>query len=77
MINKLADILLGRIRIQSILNGRITCCCVVQCDHVRELILLLHQVQLLRYSRVVLEAVLPHLEHNLGKKCLLSGICRK
>ena len=30
-----------------------------------ELVILLHQVQLLRNARVVLEAILPDLEHDL------------
>ena len=38
---------------------------VVQGDHVGVLIVLLHQVQLLRNAGVVLEAVLPDLEHDL------------
>ena len=42
-----------------------TCGGIVQRDHVCELILLLHQVQLLRYGRVILEPVLAHLEHHL------------
>jgi hypothetical protein len=35
---------------------------------VGELILLLHKVQLFRHSGVVLEPVLSHLEHHLGKR---------
>ena len=44
-----------------------TCGDIVQGDHMRELILLLHQVQLLRHRGIVLEPVLPHLEHHLRK----------
>lgn len=35
---------------------------IVEGDHVRELVVLLHQVQLLNHGRVVLEAILANLE---------------
>ena len=38
---------------------------VIQGDHVSKLIILLHKVELLGDARVVLEAVLPDLEHDL------------
>ena len=53
-----------------------TCGDVVQGDHVRELVLLFHQIQLLRYAGVVLEPVLPHLEHHL-QSIISQSLCLK